>query len=567
MDMKYHETQFFQLPHANNIYSTCRADSKLFVASRRSLSILSARTDQELFNPKRGRLKPTPACSLEEITLSNVPDGSEFLSIDVSSSARVLALALREVKSLPGTMVEGSNFSLHFYGASSPNKSSWSRIAEDCQRLVVDYTPYCITHLAVSFNKTKNDIEDVFLVSGGDGKIHAYRMNKMSFMFAEIDSGSILPLELEQTKGKIIISMDIIYSPDGFRWSAFGSQSGTLLVARVPSSNSFVVCSTYSSNNGGNVDDDNSIGSVVDDGMSELGNGEGGIGSVGGVDGLNDASVHGNQSRSDSIGVTMNGGSNLRTLYYRNDGPNGVLICYRQLDGPIPHLSLFVDHSFNNTNRNIILAPLKPFFNGNVKFEEKLCGTITAAAATTTDDEMASTVDLIVSGAIGYGAMYQNLHAHHLSNPIILPKSSSHDSVLCTGYADLNLNGYNEIILGTYGQELLVYRFVDGGGGGGGGGGSGDKEKKANEEVEKVKKINHTKSRKDYFLDWQRTFAYPIYSINVGDFDDDGINELVITTLQGIHVLKPDLKKSVDKIEETIVLLEEIMALQKQATV
>ena len=189
---KYHETQFFQLPHANNIYSTCVAgvgpSKELFVASRRSLSVLSPRDLTR--DPSTSTTSTTPpACDLVELTLTGVPGDSEFLSIDVSPSSRILAVALRQVKPLPGTMIEGSNFSLHFYGASmtSTLNSTWTDIAEDCQRIDVDYTPYCISHLAVSFphddNRTRRpkkksgrnkraawvddpDQEDIFVVSG-----------------------------------------------------------------------------------------------------------------------------------------------------------------------------------------------------------------------------------------------------------------------------------------------------------------------------------------------------------------------------------------------------------------
>jgi hypothetical protein len=140
-----------------------------------------------------------------------------------------------------------------------------------------------------------------------------------------------------------------------------------------------------------------------------------------------------------------------------------------------------------------------------------------------------------------------------------------YSSVLCTCSADLTLNGSKNIILGTYGQELLVYRcmtnaVVE----------EGEKEEKGNSKEDKAATReredhpNRTTHQKDYVLDWQRTFAFPIYHITVGDFDNDGINELVITTLQGIHILKPDLNAVVVQVEETMELLEEIVQLQKQ---
>jgi hypothetical protein len=108
------------------------------------------------------------------------------------------------------------------------------------------------------------------------------------------------------------------------------------------------------------------------------------------------------------------------TPYYRNDGPNGVLVCHRQLDGPIPDVCLFNN---NNTNRTESLKPLHSFFNGELKYETMLNNGMKGDKGVGDPP----TVDLIVSGAIGYGAMYQNVPEHELSNPVLLPRSSSHD--------------------------------------------------------------------------------------------------------------------------------------------
>ena len=38
------------------------------------------------------------------------------------------------------------------------------------------------------------------------------------------------------------------------------------------------------------------------------------------------------------------------------------------------------------------------------------------------------------------------------SDPIVLPDSDQYDSVLCTTVADVDFDGKNEILIGTYGQ-------------------------------------------------------------------------------------------------------------------
>lgn len=41
---------------------------------------------------------------------------------------------------------------------------------------------------------------------------------------------------------------------------------------------------------------------------------------------------------------------------------------------------------------------------------------------------------------------------------IVLPDSSLHDSIMCAVVADVDWDGINEIVLGTYGKKLLIYK-------------------------------------------------------------------------------------------------------------
>ena len=42
--------------------------------------------------------------------------------------------------------------------------------------------------------------------------------------------------------------------------------------------------------------------------------------------------------------------------------------------------------------------------------------------------------------------------------PITLPESCHHDSIMCGLVADIDWDGVNEIVIGTYGKRLLVYK-------------------------------------------------------------------------------------------------------------
>ncbi|KAJ1973861.1 hypothetical protein H4R34_004932, partial [Dimargaris verticillata] len=40
---------------------------------------------------------------------------------------------------------------------------------------------------------------------------------------------------------------------------------------------------------------------------------------------------------------------------------------------------------------------------------------------------------------------------------------------------------------------------------------------------------------------WKRGFSYPIFGIHLYDVNQDGVDELVVVTMRGIHVLQPNL--------------------------
>jgi hypothetical protein len=49
-----------------------------------------------------------------------------------------------------------------------------------------------------------------------------------------------------------------------------------------------------------------------------------------------------------------------------------------------------------------------------------------------------------------------------LKDRSILPESDKHDSVVAVLVADIDFDGRNEIVLGTYSQQVLVYKDREG---------------------------------------------------------------------------------------------------------
>uniref|UniRef100_A0A8C0GHU3 Kaptin, actin binding protein n=1 Tax=Chelonoidis abingdonii TaxID=106734 RepID=A0A8C0GHU3_CHEAB len=95
---------------------------------------------------------------------------------------------------------------------------------------------------------------------------------------------------------------------------------------------------------------------------------------------------------------------------------------------------------------------------------------------------------------------------HGLADQLTLPASDQHDSVLCALVTDVDFDGAPEILLGTYGQvgELLCSSLPAG----------------------------------EFHLLWKRSFPSPLLSMEYTDLTCDGLCELAVVCLKGLHVLQ-----------------------------
>lgn len=145
-------------------------------------------------------------------------------------------------------------------------------------------------------------------------------------------------------------------------------------------------------------------------------------------------------------------------------------------------------------------------------------------------------VMLAVAGAVGFAAVFPSVGTKGAAEPTILPHSVDHDSVLCLTTADVDWDGEDEILVGTFDARLLVYRA--------------------------------TSSTEDglphYTLVLERRFMYPVYSIQVGDFNGDGVDEIIAVTSFGIHVLQPNLVVALRDCINTSQLVNEILELEAE---
>ncbi|XP_017752920.1 PREDICTED: kaptin-like [Eufriesea mexicana] len=121
--------------------------------------------------------------------------------------------------------------------------------------------------------------------------------------------------------------------------------------------------------------------------------------------------------------------------------------------------------------------------------------------------------------------VFMDILSNGMNEDITLNGNETSDCILCSCIADINMDGQNEILLGTYGQEVLIFCF-----------------------------INNT-----WELIIRKLFDAPVHSICYMDITNDGIKELIVLTQRGVHILQHNIMDVKDKWKKRYKkLLEEI---------
>ncbi|XP_054708037.1 KICSTOR complex protein kaptin-like [Uloborus diversus] len=121
-------------------------------------------------------------------------------------------------------------------------------------------------------------------------------------------------------------------------------------------------------------------------------------------------------------------------------------------------------------------------------------------------------VHLLVTNTLEVCVVYRNVAEEglSLSSQRVLPKSGRYDSATCGLVADIDMDGENEILVGTYGQELLTYKWAE--------------------------------QSQEYLPIGRRSFPAPLLAAAHVDVTGDGLRELLVLTSGGLHILQHDLK-------------------------
>ena len=85
------------------------------------------------------------------------------------------------------------------------------------------------------------------------------------------------------------------------------------------------------------------------------------------------------------------------------------------------------------------------------------------------------------------------------------------DIVMCSCIADINMDGQNEVVLGTYKHEILIFALLN----------------------------------NIYELIDKKLFDAPVYSVNYLDLAGDGVKVLVVLTQRSVHIMQVFCIKSI----------------------
>ncbi|KAK3909313.1 KICSTOR complex protein kaptin [Frankliniella fusca] len=129
--------------------------------------------------------------------------------------------------------------------------------------------------------------------------------------------------------------------------------------------------------------------------------------------------------------------------------------------------------------------------------------------------------NLLVACSIQPSQVFMSVNKQGLSNGMELPTSASGDAVLCGMTADLDLDGSVEVLLGTYGHQLLVYKW----------------------------------DSNSWELRATRTLPHPVHSLHYLDVTGDGVRELLILTPKGLHVFQHHLEHVEDRVNSLVEML------------
>nr|XP_036860897.1 KICSTOR complex protein kaptin isoform X1 [Manis javanica] len=139
-----------------------------------------------------------------------------------------------------------------------------------------------------------------------------------------------------------------------------------------------------------------------------------------------------------------------------------------------------------------------------------------AAPEETKDRPQREEYSVLVASMLEPAVVYRDLLHKGLDDQLLLPASDQFDSVLCGLVTDIDLDGRPEVLVATYGQELLCYKYCR-------------------------PQSRGPEAESGFHLLWQRSFSSPLLALAHVDLTGDGLRELAVVSLKGVHILQHSL--------------------------
>lgn len=182
-------------------------------------------------------------------------------------------------------------------------------------------------------------------------------------------------------------------------------------------------------------------------------------------------------------------------------------------------------------------------------------------------DAQLHSLNLLVAESVGRVMMYRDVIHNGLDDAVALfnftesgddedgegggggefSGSILQDSVLCLHVADINADGINEILVGTYSCKIFVYELERG-----------------NEPNGPPPLEDHDRISWYYQLSNCIKCPSPVHAIDALDINNDGVNEVIASTMYALQVIQPNLSMINQKLVSRMDTLSEILSLTEQ---
>ncbi len=128
---------------------------------------------------------------------------------------------------------------------------------------------------------------------------------------------------------------------------------------------------------------------------------------------------------------------------------------------------------------------------------------------------------------------YRNVTINNFSDPVVLSGTDAQDCITSSSICDIDLDGKNEILLGTFGKSCFICRIpIDN------------------------HKLNITDGlsfpAESFPICRVLSLSASAYGILAFDFTHDGLDEIIIATTKGLHIYQLELNEVVKLIENRL---------------